>query len=115
MLSSVFFFFFSRRRRHTRLVSDWSSDVCSSDLYANAAELQADLDEVEQKQRPTTTMGMAPMGTWQREALKRSEEHTSELQSLTNLVCRLLLEKKKTKNKKNQSETTKQEDDQTKK
>src|ERR1019366_10595255 len=28
----------------------------------------------------------------------RSEEHTSELQSLTNLVCRLLLEKKKHKN-----------------
>src|SRR5438046_7598763 len=28
----------------------------------------------------------------------RSEEHTSELQSLTNLVCRLLLEKKKTNN-----------------
>src|SRR5438046_5646890 len=27
--------------------------------------------------------------------LSRSEEHTSELQSLTNLVCRLLLEKKK--------------------
>src|SRR5438046_6043092 len=27
----------------------------------------------------------------------RSEEHTSELQSLTNLVCRLLLEKKKTR------------------
>src|SRR5437016_10403460 len=30
---------------------------------------------------------------WRR--LCRSEEHTSELQSLTNLVCRLLLEKKK--------------------
>src|SRR5438093_5029634 len=29
--------------------------------------------------------------------LDRSEEHTSELQSLTNLVCRLLLEKKKKK------------------
>src|SRR5258706_10938336 len=29
--------------------------------------------------------------------IQRSEEHTSELQSLTNLVCRLLLEKKKTK------------------
>src|SRR5437016_11905504 len=28
----------------------------------------------------------------------RSEEHTSELQSLTNLVCRLLLEKKKKQN-----------------
>ena len=29
----------------------------------------------------------------------RSEEHTSELQSRTNLVCRLLLEKKKNKKK----------------
>src|SRR3989339_722059 len=29
----------------------------------------------------------------------RSEEHTSELQSLTNLVCRLLLEKKKEQDK----------------
>src|SRR2546425_9172982 len=31
-------------------------------------------------------------------ALKRSEEHTSELQSLAYLVCRLLLEKKKSTN-----------------
>src|SRR5262249_59675962 len=30
---------------------------------------------------------------------RRSEEHTSELQSLTNIVCRLLLEKKKKNNK----------------
>src|SRR2546430_7641614 len=30
-------------------------------------------------------------------AVTRSEEHTSELQSQSNLVCRLLLEKKKTK------------------
>src|SRR5688572_31110853 len=30
---------------------------------------------------------------------KRSEEHTSELQSQSNLVCRLLLEKKKNKGK----------------
>src|SRR5437016_3705739 len=34
----------------------------------------------------------------QSQQLARSEEHTSELQSLTNLVCRLLLEKKKTHN-----------------
>src|SRR5258706_12152848 len=34
---------------------------------------------------------------WPRKLSRRSEEHTSELQSLTNLVCRLLLEKKKTK------------------
>src|SRR2546430_7709295 len=31
-------------------------------------------------------------------ALARSEEHTSELQSQSNIVCRLLLEKKKQKN-----------------
>src|SRR5207253_6064079 len=29
----VFFFFFSSRRRHTRWPRDWSSDVCSSDLF----------------------------------------------------------------------------------
>src|SRR3712207_8057654 len=29
-------FFFSSRRRHTRYWRDWSSDVCSSDLYAAA-------------------------------------------------------------------------------
>src|SRR2546427_9404587 len=33
-------------------------------------------------------------------ATQRSEEHTSELQSQSNLVCRLLLEKKKKKKKK---------------
>src|SRR5215213_5829035 len=32
MICFFFLFFFSSRRRHTRLVSDWSSDVCSSDL-----------------------------------------------------------------------------------
>src|SRR5438093_10363659 len=38
-------------------------------------------------------------GRWGRARRPRSEEHTSELQSLTNLVCRLLLEKKKKKGK----------------
>src|SRR5437016_10426323 len=31
-------FFFSSRRRHTSLVSDWSSDVCSSDLARGARQ-----------------------------------------------------------------------------
>src|SRR5262245_64412382 len=40
-------FFFSSRRRHTRCLSDWSSDVCSSDLelkfldYAQVAFVSA--------------------------------------------------------------------------
>src|SRR2546430_15970692 len=41
--------------------------------------------------RPALVMGYALMGG----GLARSEEHTSELQSQSNLVCRLLLEKKK--------------------
>src|SRR5205814_6615239 len=32
--------FFSSRRRHTRCLSDWSSDVCSSDLAAGDADLK---------------------------------------------------------------------------
>src|SRR5260370_6494566 len=43
----ILFFFFSSRRRHTRFKCDWSSDVCSSDLYAGQgvgnAELGGDL------------------------------------------------------------------------
>src|SRR5438034_11440715 len=35
LLFFVFFFFFSSRRRHTRSLCDWSSDVCSSDLFAS--------------------------------------------------------------------------------
>src|SRR5947199_1235956 len=34
-LLTCLFFFFSSRRRHTRCLSDWSSDVCSSDLSAS--------------------------------------------------------------------------------
>src|SRR6476620_12591385 len=43
---------------------------------------------------PSSTCRCRP-GTW-----RRSEEHTSELQSRQYLVCRLLLEKKKTQNTK---------------
>src|SRR5688572_33336007 len=41
------------------------------------------------------------------EAIGRSEEHTSELQSQSNLVCRLLLEKKKKKKKKKKNKKNK--------
>src|SRR5256885_6883388 len=40
-------------------------------------------------------LGGAPAGAAGLGAIARSEEHTSELQSPCNLVCRLLLEKKK--------------------
>src|SRR2546430_3388564 len=81
-------FFFSSRRRHTRFDCDWSSDVCSSDLYFFWSQYLV------------IWYGNVPIET--RFVVKRffeqpwrSEEHTSELQSQSNLVCRLLLEKKK--------------------
>src|SRR5207249_9744690 len=37
ILFFFFFFFFSSRRRHTRSKRDWSSDVCSSDLFGRRA------------------------------------------------------------------------------
>src|SRR5690349_23376777 len=75
-----FFFFFSSRRRHTRSLRDWSSDVCSSDLPAAVSSRPSRAED-----RPTND---GPS------LLRRSEEHTSELQSRRDLVCRLLLEKK---------------------
>src|SRR2546430_4410970 len=49
---------------------------------------------------PSVNATQLPSGEKRRlrasDALVRSEEHTSELQSQSNIVCRLLLEKKKT-------------------
>ena len=47
--------------------------------------------------KETYTVGVLVQCNYGRRDDLRSEEHTSELQSLTNLVCRLLLEKKKKK------------------
>src|SRR2546422_5813309 len=35
------FFFFSSRRRHTRCSRDWSSDVCSSDLFTEGGVVRS--------------------------------------------------------------------------
>src|SRR3712207_8033235 len=45
IMMTIFFFFFSSRRRHTRYWRDWSSDVCSSDLY-NSFRSMEELKEV---------------------------------------------------------------------
>src|SRR5437016_10339211 len=55
-------------------------------LHAAVSGITAFIDPHGNVDRPT------PLYT---ATVDRSEEHTSELQSLTNLVCRLLLEKKK--------------------
>src|SRR5437899_5114431 len=58
----------------------------------------------------TATVAAAPLrasGGLDLATLRRSEEHTSELQSLRHLVCRLLLEKKKTYESRSQTTHTK--------
>src|SRR5438034_5974708 len=60
-----------------------------------AQDQHADADEREREQRPDVRQVVSLV----RVADERSEEHTSELQSHSDLVCRLLLEKKKKKKK----------------
>src|SRR2546422_5239644 len=52
---------------------------------------------------PTLSVAAFPVGRLNPEHWRRSEEHTSELQSRLHLVCRLLLEKKKQSNRKKHS------------
>src|SRR2546426_9101971 len=97
MASSILFFFFSSRRRHTRLQGDWSSDVCSSDLRGPPSRYCSSrwFPIPSSDSRSSPRRRRCGRGTWC--GSPRSEEHTSELQSPCNLVCRLLLEKKKKK------------------
>src|SRR5688500_19484355 len=55
-----------------------------------------------------SVLALGPLLTRFGEAKVRSEEHTSELQSPCNLVCRLLLEKKKTTKSTEMSNTNRQ-------
>src|SRR5207247_4133217 len=41
----------SSRRRHTRSTRDWSSDVCSSDLFLGACQHELELELTRQAQR----------------------------------------------------------------
>src|SRR2546427_5762870 len=115
-----YFFFFSSRRRHTRFDCDWSSDVCASDLRAKKV-LELAMSEARELNHSYVGTEHLLLGLLREEkgiaaqvltdalllaqqpeqarAETRSEEHTSELQSQSNLVCRLLLEKKKKQTK----------------
>src|SRR3712207_7830971 len=135
----IFFFFFSSRRRHTRYWRDWSSDVCSSDLFYSEVHriIYGAMTRLYSRGEPidqlTLTNELRSIGEFEkvggrayvfqivesvptaanaaryaeivrgkallREIIdvdRKSEEHTSELQSRQYLVCRLLLEKIKT-------------------
>src|SRR3989454_7940382 len=83
MVTCVSFFFFLMIRRPPR-----STLFPYTTLFRSGQAQHVRADGA----RPSATADPARRGLRRR----RSEEHTSELQSPCNLVCRLLLEKKKT-------------------
>src|SRR5438034_7794099 len=90
LLSFFFFFFFN--------------DTATTEIYTLSLHDALPISDPEQGQGdpprglPRAGPGIACLPP--RRAAVRSEEHTSELQSHSDLVCRLLLEKKKKKKKK---------------
>src|SRR3546814_3782020 len=67
-----FFFFFKQKTAYEMRISDWSSDVCSSDLHACVRGFGAGC---------RASAFVRSCGNWHT-STGRSEEHTSELQSL---------------------------------
>src|SRR5262249_59316489 len=81
----------SRVATHAPVAGSQILTVLSSDADASRCPSGAQATELTQLLWPSRVATHAPVAGSQ---ILRSEEHTSELQSLTNLVCRLLLEKK---------------------
>src|SRR3989454_8780317 len=93
MLFSFFFFFF------------FFNDAEPPEIYSLPTRRSSDLKALERADKLGSRYALilgdneVSEGSWTLKTLAdRSEEHTSELQSPCNLVCRLLLEKKKNKN-----------------
>src|SRR2546430_11281560 len=78
--SELYFFFFN--------------DTATTEIYTLSLH---DALPICQRKRSVAAMPPANCAAMNRGTSMRSEEHTSELQSQSNLVCRLLLEKKKNK------------------
>src|SRR5688572_31971019 len=95
----LFFFFFLMIRRPPR-----STLFPYTTLFRSCASPPATPSRTANRRARTAWPGSRGWERWwtrlNRRCDCRSEEHTSELQSQSNLVCRLLLEKKKKKKKK---------------
>src|SRR3546814_1335070 len=101
-----FFFFFKQKTAYEMRISDWSSDVCSSDLTyrivpavcgatANRWALACWLRSGTGKR--SAAPGSGPRARKTSAAGRRSEEHTSELQSLMRISYAVFCLKKKNK------------------
>src|SRR3546814_5339589 len=107
------FFFFKQKTAYEMRISDWSSDVCSSDLRHALAAIhvarRGAVFRVHRRQFERRRLGGGRLD--QRRALarldhegvarlaQRSEEHTSELQSLMRISYAVFCLKKKKKQK----------------
>src|SRR3546814_4204438 len=136
LVDFVVFFFFSQNTAYEMRISDWSSDVCSSDLYRSRPRAAATRVQAWPRHpaRPSQKSGpeycsrprhcdQGPRRAWSQSAeryfhpplplqaiarlpvpwrhIPRSEEHTSELQSLMRISYAVFCLKKKNKNTKN--------------
>src|SRR5256885_10168251 len=95
ILNFFYFFFFLMIRRPPRSsLFPYTTLFRSREVrVAQAVDLGVDRRGGD-RQAVAAQLGVAVLGA-DRDRVDRSEEHTSELQSPCNLVCRLLLEKKK--------------------
>src|SRR5205085_12097512 len=84
-LSFIFFFFFFNDPATTEIYTLSLHDALPISLRSYRSRRQAE----------RLLLRLRPWRVVDPESRARSEEHTSELQSQSNLVCRLLLEKKK--------------------
>src|SRR2546430_13683980 len=89
------FFFFLMIRRPPRSTLFPYTTLFRSSLWSVADRSTADL-MADFYKNVLGNQAATPSAAMRTARLDRSEEHTSELQSQSNLVCRLLLEKKKT-------------------
>src|SRR5207249_11214034 len=106
-LSPSFYSFSLHRSRAPRYLHSFptrrSSDLVDQQgnlqplVAATVPSVENSLWQVFPDGRMQTTWKLNPKVVCMRPSGKRSEEHTSELQSRFDLVCRLLLEKKKKK------------------
>src|SRR3712207_8844174 len=94
---SIWFFFLMIRRPPRSTLFPYTTLFRSR----SGGEISLREGSCERASRPPGRRGSVRQGSVRRRCgrlLRRSEEHTSELQSRQYLVCRLLLEKKKTNN-----------------
>src|SRR5438445_9210463 len=93
---NLFFFFLMTRRPPISTLFPYTTLFRSEDRCSSPAGDEGSLPGAVHRWDGNNVYGRPPVAR-----VERSEEHTSELQSRQYLVCRLLLEKKKKKNRTN--------------